>query len=1788
MSNNINDYYNNLVLGGKTMAEWDAEEQAQSQYNSEDGIAYEDAVNLGLLEAPQEQQPTEEPREFEKLSIGKTIKDVGTTVGKEAAKVFVPTKDGLANKALDKIGLGGFNEENLNLNYQSKTRVGETFKYLYRYGAGTIAFMYGGGLVGAGVKAAGVLSGSKNTITLGKGIQKLMASDKLFKTSKGGAKAAGVWLANNALGGATAGAMSDFALYNSDEGHLADMFGNAEWARPFQTQEDDNWFEGRMKNVVEGLVTGGLIGVTVAPALRTLGAKWFKANKKAVTTESETEAFEALQEAAEIGQQIKQITGTSDVYNSVKELKAKADLEGTDVEELINNNIPSEYQTAAKEMLDLMNQGEDIFINADGTFDIKVTNWEDAAKVSKESYEAQLRKADEVNAKSDSEVRYGDTAIEHMDAATKSTWENRGWLGNGDSSLVKVKTDKEGNEISHTVNKTTANKIVKHYTDKWEIDNKIKVEVVDGLKDVNGQPVAGRTDDNTYHGKKVKNKANAEQKLQTKIDAQKLKVDKAQDRVTMLKGGNTEVMEDLEVAVRELEIAKKQLADLENDLKELKSPDKLYDITISIDANCKNPHAVLRSELEHARDIAKGTVPDQSKQHFSRYNGLNEGEVASGYTYKKSTSRALQKDMNTLNDAENMLSSKVEDSNVQETHSRRTTEDEQSLRQNDEGSSRTDGRGADSTVHEGIQLDKPRLGNSSLAGELVETKVDKTYNLLKNTPEASNKFMEALNLAKDSKEAFGKQVHTYTAEEYSNMKLYMSNDGKMGFAIKPDGDLVSVFIHKDNGGKGYAHKLIELAKQQGATKLDCYDTYLTDLYKKHGFVEVGRDKWNDKYAPEGWSKEQLGEPDVVYMELSTQQLKLNFNSIEDVAEAASNGSFKHQTAKEVDNFVMEVADTFTPYQKTTWEELCKAVDDDPVLKEVMESLDPDLVLRYSGNPNELVNFVKRELGTLKLHEAYSQLLLNTTDKAKSREIMEEMYKLKERVEAYRSYSGLVLHVQKATHVIEEAYAKSVLTGVDINGIKRLSEIIKEATKNISLNFTQGEFVKKQQEILAAILSDAPTEMLRLYKHSDLQLIFNNTIEKMIKEGHFDVEAFETNMKNAFLDMYIDEVKNVAKQAPTKEGQRKTILTWKGWQSYYVHNLLSGVGTTSKNILSGVTNTLYYPINKMFAGICCGGGNDMYREGLGTFKAMLSNINDSWQLAKQAFINGEGLMTNIGKDTLAETNVAFNKWGDDEATILEHLQNLHSWNTRLMGASDEFMSQFNYRSIVKSKAYIEAEDLAKRTGKETDRKWIQEQAEKIFKSAFDEDGKPLDVNAYYETKSILYQNSLDGNLIDPLTGKTKQMREQTVAMRVGAAINEKIAGEAPVLKFIFPFVKTGVNILQQNLDHNILYAFFSPSQRKLLRSKTAEGALARSRVAFGAFSMTVATLMALSGGITGSLPRDPKERKALLATGWKPYSIVTPSGKYVSYQGYEPLHTILGFAADIVELGTSVVTDEDYQTMEKIILEGHTILMNNFLDKAAFRNGINALNILCGTEGLENIPNLVAATGAGLLPSVSMVKGLSTLGSREATAPQTFMERWFNMYFNRGLGEYRRNCFGEKQNVTNLIISNGSSLEHTPENDELLRLAEYGFKPSEITDVIAKTNYNYKDFKDENGRNAYDYMMEALSNSGLREAVRDLVTSPSYQELPDGILTDKAKADGVKFLSSDDTKINALKALFIEYNNRVKEEVMSEHPELMNQDGVSLGEAQNESLSNKLNLLINQGMNDNLDELNNFY
>lgn len=128
--------------------------------------------------------------------------------------------------------------------------------------------------------------------------------------------------------------------------------------------------------------------------------------------------------------------------------------------------------------------------------------------------------------------------------------------------------------------------------------------------------------------------------------------------------------------------------------------------------------------------------------------------------------------------------------------------------------------------------------------------ISKVGGLIQHLPSAANEFHAALSSAQEARPLISKMITKYSPKEYSEMKTFLSPDKLSGYAIKPDGELVSVF----SAAKGRGNDIVSHAIENGATKLDNFDGHLTDLYKRHGFEEYRREP---NYTP--------GEPDVVYM-----------------------------------------------------------------------------------------------------------------------------------------------------------------------------------------------------------------------------------------------------------------------------------------------------------------------------------------------------------------------------------------------------------------------------------------------------------------------------------------------------------------------------------------------------------------------------------------------------------------------------------------------------------------------------------------------------------------------------------------------------------------------------------------------------------------------------------------------------------------------------------------------------------------------------------------------------------
>lgn len=163
--------------------------------------------------------------------------------------------------------------------------------------------------------------------------------------------------------------------------------------------------------------------------------------------------------------------------------------------------------------------------------------------------------------------------------------------------------------------------------------------------------------------------------------------------------------------------------------------------------------------------------------------------------------------------------------------------------------------------------------------------VPKFYELEQNNEQNATRFVEAITASKQASGDVGASVYVYPTDAYQGMRLFLSEDGLSGVAVKDDGDIVSVF---SQGGAG--RSVMEVAIAAGGTKLDAFETILPEFYAAHGFVAASRLAWDESQAPEGWNKQAFadfngGQPDVVFMALD--QTSFGWHSIKNGKKATT-------------------------------------------------------------------------------------------------------------------------------------------------------------------------------------------------------------------------------------------------------------------------------------------------------------------------------------------------------------------------------------------------------------------------------------------------------------------------------------------------------------------------------------------------------------------------------------------------------------------------------------------------------------------------------------------------------------------------------------------------------------------------------------------------------------------------------------------------------------------------------------------------------------------------------------
>jgi hypothetical protein len=233
-------------------------------------------------------------------------------------------------------------------------------------------------------------------------------------------------------------------------------------------------------------------------------------------------------------------------------------------------------------------------------------------------------------------------------------------------------------------------------------------------------------------------------------------------------------------------------------------------------------------------------------------------------------------------------------------------------------------------------------------------------------------------------------------------------------------------------------------------------------------------------------------------------------------------------------------------------------------------------------------------------------------------------------------------------------------------------------------------------------------------------------------------------------------------------------------------------------------------------------------------------------------------------------------------------------------------------------------------------------------------------------------------------------------RGAAAKWNEMVQAVPILQLITPFVKTPANIAAESVARTPLGLLTLRKHWKAVQKGEMSLGEFQEKVAkpvVGSTAMGLIYMMAQNDQITGGGPDDPKKQQALKATGWQPYSVKV-GDKYVSYQRFEPIATVMGFASDMAEATKA----GDLDTAGKIGTKLFASISENLVNKT-FLAGLEGLSTAFsdpkryGDRYIKQLQGSLVPNTIGYLPFGHLARSLDpTYRQTEAGALSTFQAK----------------------------------------------------------------------------------------------------------------------------------------------------------------------------------------------------
>jgi hypothetical protein len=514
----------------------------------------------------------------------------------------------------------------------------------------------------------------------------------------------------------------------------------------------------------------------------------------------------------------------------------------------------------------------------------------------------------------------------------------------------------------------------------------------------------------------------------------------------------------------------------------------------------------------------------------------------------------------------------------------------------------------------------------------------------------------------------------------------------------------------------------------------------------------------------------------------------------------------------------------------------------------------------------------------------------------------------------------------------------------------------------------------------------------------------------------------------------------------------------------------------------------------------------------------------------------------------------------------HVKNSKDWATKPPEAQEAWKASMHKKAINQDgQLYSESRILAQLGMKARDN---------VLKGDTTLRDNPFAISEEYERLVSESKDQFinDKSVLD-MIGRTKEYAQEVTATspmksEVINMINRKRA-QYPPLTLLLPFINTPANILHFGLQRTPFGAMSELAPRMFGRAAERREAFAKmSPIQQAEFTGRMATSAA--GGtallyfaylnkdkLTGSGPRNPDERKALEATGWKPNSFNLgdlDNPTYVSYQRLDPWATMIGIAADVSSFA-AMNPDLEPASMEAVGSLLFTI-SEGITDKSFLRGLNNVINMIQQPEVYFGKGVRDVVSGLSVPQSLSQMTDLgeAEVMIRESRTVVDAILRKVPIAHEKV--PPKRTFLGEavyKQNPLGLLGVFNPVYVSSKKNDSvdktIMELVHgFGMPPSTF---INHRDTDMRQFYNEDGRQAYDRFLELsseikLGGKTMRDSLKGLINSRQFKAMTQAINASGGRSE----ITTKDPRISLMNKVIGSYRLKAKNQVVQEFPELL--------------------------------------